>query len=92
MVGWKGEASERAQKVKGEAEKMKGGLSPLPLQIPWNFEKCIAHKMHVRTIGNLAFYGYSSSSLTVSRNIAKTVNKALKLPKRQKIATTYPAI
>ena len=39
-----------------------------------------------------AFYGYSGSSLIVSQNIAKTVNKAVKLARRQKIATSYPAI
>ena len=34
-----------------------------------------------------AVYGYSGSSLTLSQNIAKTVNKALKLARKQKIAT-----
>ena len=44
-----------------------------------------------RPVATPAFYGYSGSSLTVSQNIAKTVNKPQKLA-RQKIATIYPAI
>ena len=44
------------------------------------------------SVATPAFYGYSGSSLTVSQNIAKTVNTAQKLARRQKIATIYPAI
>ena len=55
------------------------------------FEFCLA-VVQVISVATPAFYGYSGSSLTVSQNIAKTVNKALELARRQKIATIYPAI
>ena len=51
-----------------------------------------AKKNSSRTVATPAFNGYSGLSLTVSQNIAKTVNKAQKLARRQKIATIYPAI
>ena len=38
----------------------------------------------VRPVSTPAFYGYSGSSLTVSQNIAKSVNKSQKLARRQK--------
>ena len=44
------------------------------------------------SVATPAFYGYSGSSLAESQNIAKTVNQAIKLARRQKIATIYPAI